>query len=75
MATTFASKRLRWRENSLHLDGKGHALIQIVSEERYAGMWRVRLPDGRLTDMLNRTRAKDAAVSLALAWLNRREAA
>jgi hypothetical protein len=34
-----------------------------------AGLWRVRLPDGGLTDMLNRTRARDAAVSLALAAL------
>ncbi|HEY7301268.1 MAG TPA: hypothetical protein VH684_25540 [Xanthobacteraceae bacterium] len=29
-----------------------------------------RLPDGRLTDMVNRTRAKDAAVSIALGMLN-----
>jgi hypothetical protein len=28
-------------------------------------MWRVRLPDGRLSDMVNLTRAKDAAVALA----------
>jgi len=33
-------------------------------------MYRVRLPDGRLTDIVNLTRAKDAAVSLALASLN-----
>jgi hypothetical protein len=33
-------------------------------------MWRVRLPDGSLTDMVNRTRAKDAAVSIALRLLN-----
>ena len=41
-----------------------------------AGMWRVRLPDGYLTDMVNLSRAKDAAASLALGVLNQhREAA
>jgi hypothetical protein len=33
-------------------------------------MWRVRYPDGRLADMVNLTRAKDAAVSIALSLLN-----
>jgi hypothetical protein len=28
------------------------------------------MPDGRLTDMVNLTRAKDAAISLALGKLN-----
>ena len=42
----------------------------------WPGMWRVCLPDGHLTDMVNLSRAKDAAASLALAALNRhREAA
>ena len=39
-------------------------------------MWRVRMPDGQLTEMVNLSRAKDAAASLALAILNQhREAA
>ena len=33
-------------------------------------MYRVQLPDGRLTDMANLTRARDAACSLALAAFN-----
>jgi len=33
-------------------------------------MYRVRLPNGHLTDMVNITRARDAAVSLALSGLN-----
>jgi len=33
-------------------------------------MYRVRLPDGHLTDMVNLSRAKDAAACLALANLN-----
>ena len=38
-------------------------------------MWGVRMPDGHLTDMLNLSRAKDAAASLALAVLNRHQEA
>jgi hypothetical protein len=34
-------------------------------------MWRVRLPDGSLSDMVNRTRAKDAAISITLQEINR----
>ena len=33
-------------------------------------MWRVRFPDGRLSDMVNDTRARDAAASIALAILS-----
>ena len=33
-------------------------------------MWRVRFPDGRLSDMTNETRARDAATSIALAILS-----
>jgi hypothetical protein len=34
------------------------------------GMWRVRMPNGNVSDMVNLTRAKDAAQSIALASLN-----
>jgi hypothetical protein len=33
---------------------------EIVADDKYPGMWRVRYPDGRLSDMLNRTRARGA---------------
>jgi hypothetical protein len=32
----------------------------VVPEAAHRGMWRVRWPDGRLSDMTNLTRAKDA---------------
>jgi hypothetical protein len=32
----------------------------IVPDTRYPGMYRLRLPDGRLSDMVNLTRANDA---------------
>jgi hypothetical protein len=43
-----------------------------MPDSKYPSMWRARLSDGHVTDMVNLTRAKDAAVSLALAKLNRR---
>jgi hypothetical protein len=33
---------------------------KLVPEAVHPGMWRVRWPDGRLSDMTNLTRAKDA---------------
>ena len=49
----------------------GAELARVVPDEKYPGMWRVRSSDSRLSDMLNLTRAKDAAVTMALAVLNR----
>jgi hypothetical protein len=37
----------------------------VVEDSRYLGMWRVMAKDGTLSDMVNLTRAKDAAMSLA----------
>jgi hypothetical protein len=56
----FSAQALAWRGNDLHLR-QGRKLVSIVPDEKYPGMWRVRYPDGRLTDMVNRTRAKEAA--------------
>ena len=39
--------------------------ITIVRDPEWPNMWRVRLPNGQLTDMVNLTRAKDAARSLS----------
>ena len=33
---------------------------KVVPDEAHPGMWRVRWPDGRVSDMTNLTRAKDA---------------
>ena len=49
-------------------------LAQIELDETYPGMWRFRLlPDGGLSDMVNLSRAKDAAATLVLARLNEAE--
>jgi hypothetical protein len=44
--------------------GSTKALVRIVPDQTYPGMWRV-LRDGSLSDMLNITRAKDVAFGLA----------
>ena len=61
--------RLRWNGDALYLDGKGRAIVRIVPDETYPGMWRV-LSGGRLSDMLNLSRAKDAAVAIACQTLS-----
>jgi hypothetical protein len=66
----YGRERLRWDDSTLRLDGKGRALLQIVPDGRYPNMWRFKLPSGRLSEMANRTRAKDAAMSHALMLLN-----
>jgi hypothetical protein len=61
------SQRLTWVGHELMSGRK--TLLRIDRDEVHSEMWRVRLPDGSLTDMVNRTRAKDAAVSIALRFL------
>jgi hypothetical protein len=67
--------RLSWRQDgdcfALYRDRAARPMLRVVPDATYPGIWRVRWPDGRLSDMVNLTRAKDAAVSLALRLLNR----
>jgi hypothetical protein len=60
---------LRWDGHRLRLRS-GRLLATIVPNPDWDGMWRVRMPNGDASDMVNLTRAKDAALSLALASLN-----
>ena len=68
---------LIWDGRQLRLlSNRSLVLASIEPDQSWPGMWRVRLPDGYLTDMVNLSRAKDAAASLALGVLNQhREAA
>lgn len=50
---------LWWDGNALRC--RRRALMSIEPDAAYPSMWRVRLPTGRPTDMLNLTRAKDYA--------------
>jgi hypothetical protein len=66
----FGRHELDWHGNVLQLGRR--KLVQIEPDAAWPGMWRVRTPDGRLTDMVNISRARDAARALALAHLNQR---
>ena len=45
----------------------GNKLTGIVvrPDVRWHGMWRIHSPDGRVSDMVNLSRAKDAAITWA----------
>jgi hypothetical protein len=43
----------------------GRLLATVKPDTDWPGLWRVHLPNGHVTDMVNLTRAKDAALSLA----------
>jgi hypothetical protein len=63
----FASSELTWHGDKLCLGGK--VLVVVVSDENYPGMWRLQA-GVQLSDMVNLSRARDAARSAALALLN-----
>jgi hypothetical protein len=66
--------RLNWRDADGRLflfhGNNRNLLLTVEPDSKYAGMYRIRFPDGGLSDMANLTRAKDAAVTLALKSLN-----
>jgi hypothetical protein len=64
----FARSDLRWDGLKLRL-GRGRVVGTVVPDAKWPGMWRVSC-GGKLSDMANLTRAKDAAKSIALAELN-----
>jgi len=59
---------LTWKGPVLYFQRR--KMFEVVQDAKYPKMWRVRHPDGRLSDMVNLTRARDAATGLALAALN-----
>jgi hypothetical protein len=63
------SRDLIWRGPKLYYRNR---VIGSVVHRAYGsiGMWRAVRPDGRLTDMVNATRARDAAMGFAIASLN-----
>jgi hypothetical protein len=73
MSTVYGRCHLTWVRDCTAwvVRHSGTELARVVPDEKYPGMWRVRSPEGRLSDMANLTWAKDAAASMALAVLNR----
>jgi hypothetical protein len=77
MMRSYANCELVWRGDRLALKSGRRAFpaVEIVPDDSFPGMWRVRKQDGSLSDMVNRTRARDAARSILLGILNAQETA
>jgi hypothetical protein len=58
---------------ALHVGRSRKPLLHVVSDNQWPHMWRIRHRDNSVSDLLNLTRAKDAAQSHALAELGARE--
>jgi hypothetical protein len=63
---------LTWRGYALYLGARTAPLLCVVPDGDYPNMWRVKHPDGRLSDMANLSRAKDAGMALAQGELNQK---
>jgi hypothetical protein len=70
---SYANSELIWRGNRLALKRRTSLAAEIVPDDTYPGMWRIKAPDGELSAMVNRTRARDAARSILLGILNTQE--
>jgi hypothetical protein len=62
-AATNVIRDAKWKGRQLFLGRK--LLAEVIPDSDWAGLYRVRLPNGNVTDHVNLTRAKDAAVCLA----------
>jgi hypothetical protein len=60
---------LRWKDDRLMVRGRWSG-ARIVPDPKWPKMFRVEFPEGVLSDMVNLTRAKDAAAHLVFARLN-----
>lgn len=70
MTRIYGRNSLAWNGNILKFNRR--ELARIVPDGKWPNMWRVQPANSRPSDMLNRTRAKDAALALALTTLNRK---
>jgi hypothetical protein len=66
---------LNWKfkdgKHAVYRQGSKASALSVVPDETYPSMWRIHTRDGKLSDMANLTRAKDAAASLAMAEYDR----
>jgi hypothetical protein len=72
MTRVFTRLNLNWKDDRLMV-GRRWSGARIVPDLVWTKMFRVEYPAGKLSDMVNKTRAKDAAASLVLGDLNRQE--
>jgi hypothetical protein len=65
----YTTKNLVWEDNRLiHRASASH--LDVIPHTKWPGMFRVVRPDGIVSDMTNRARARDAAKSILLGMLN-----
>jgi len=69
MSRVYSASALTWHGDVLRLNGRE---VARVVHAKWRSMWRVKI-GGQLSDMANRARVKDAAVSLSLTILNRKQ--
>ena len=62
-------RQLNWNGNRLR-HGTRLSGYEIVQDKTYPTMWRVRQPNGALSDIVNLSRAKDAAMGMLVRDLN-----
>jgi hypothetical protein len=61
---------LQWRGDKLML-GTRNTGVKTIPESKWPGMFRVEYPPGTISDMVNLSRARDAAVYIVTDRLNR----
>jgi hypothetical protein len=74
VARIYSSVLLEWKGDTVRLRNGG-PVVKVERDTKYPGMYRVRTPDGKLSDMINRSRARDAAGVALLRILNSEETA
>jgi len=75
--TVTPARALTWRRtasgHALYLRNQGKALATVEPDIKHAGLWRVHMPDGWVSDVANLEWAKEGAIRSVLAVLNRKE--
>jgi hypothetical protein len=70
---------LTWRKiasgHAIYLRDRGQPLATVEPDVQHAGMWRIRMPDGWVSDLANLSRAKEGAIRSILFVLNGKETA
>src|SRR5262249_58524869 len=70
-----ARSPLTWRKtasgHALYLRDQGKPLATVDPDGQHAGMWRIHMPDGWISDLKNLPFAKEGALRSVLAHLNR----
>ncbi|MGZ3272087.1 MAG: hypothetical protein ACXU71_14070 [Croceibacterium sp.] len=49
------------------------ALVRLVRDKVHAEMWRVVRADGSLSDLMNKTRAREAAAAIAATFVSKED--